>query len=85
MVVTEQVNNRRNEFENSEFYQKLELGTWESLEEALDLLAHNKVDVNLCSTVEDTRGWTYLHYIVDRYDFTDNITNLQPSGVFNPE
>ncbi len=62
----EKVNSRMNEFENSEFYQKVQFGTQESLEEALDLIAQNKVDVHLISTNEERKGWTYLHFVIDR-------------------
>ncbi len=58
-----------NEFEQSDFYQKLEFGSQESFEEALDLISQNKVDVHLCSSNDDTEGWTYLHYVVDKLVF----------------
>ena len=60
------MNNRYNEFENSELYRAVEEGSEESLQEALNLLATNKVDIHLTSNSDDTKGWTYLHYITDR-------------------
>ena len=63
---TEKVNQRYGEFENSELYRAVEEGSDESLDEALSLLAGNKVDIHLTSNSDDTKGWTYLHYITDR-------------------
>lgn len=63
-------------FEKSEFYEKVQDGSREALEDALQLLADQRVDVRLTSHQEATEGWTYLHLIVDR---------LKHSKLFSPE
>ncbi|KAI0227678.1 hypothetical protein LSAT2_021835, partial [Lamellibrachia satsuma] len=62
----ERMRDLENAFERSEFYSKVEEGTRDSLTEALELIG-TSVNVNLVSRCEDTEGWTYLHYVVDRY------------------
>ena len=54
-------------FEDSEFYLLLESGTQENILKALDLITDRKLDVTLRSHADETKGWTYLHYVVDRY------------------
>lgn len=54
-------------FENSRFFRLIEEGSEESVLQALDLILTNDVDVTLRSNADDTKGWTYFHYVVDRY------------------
>ena len=75
--VSENVENSKNAFESTPFYQMVAEGTDNSLNEAIELLAGSAVDVNLKSHREGTKGWNYLHYIVDRLAFSEfNIMKL---------
>ena len=67
MYISDDIKAREEAFENSPFYQKVEDGSRESLAEALDLVLNDKFDHQLISYRENTSGWTYLHYVVDRY------------------
>ena len=53
-------------FEESPFHQLIERGSDASSLEALDLITDKKVDVNLISYREETSGWNYMHYMIDR-------------------
>ena len=53
-------------FEDSEFYLLLETGTEDNVLKALDMISEGKMDVTLTSCAEETRGSTYLHYVVGR-------------------
>ena len=57
----------RNAFEDSEFYILMQSGSTESILEALELIEQKKVDVKLTSHQAETKGWTYLHFVVKRY------------------
>ena len=63
--VSDKISKRVLAFESTDFYLAVAEGTDESLGKALDLAA--TIDVTLTSTQTETKGWTYLHYIVDRY------------------
>ena len=45
----------------------LEDGSESAVLEALELILQGKVNVSLVSYAEDTKGWTYFHYVVARY------------------
>ena len=64
--------NLENAFETSEFYTKVEEGTREGLLQALDLIG-TSVNLNLVSYRAASKGWTYLHYVVDRYQVRDRV------------
>ena len=66
--------NLENAFETSEFYTKVEEGEKEGLLEALDMIGIS-VNLNLVSHSAATKGWTYLHYVVDRYQVRDRVKN----------
>ena len=53
-------------FEESAFYQKITDGSHESLLDAVDMISH-EVNVDLVSQREETKLWTYLHLVVDKY------------------
>ena len=61
------------EFESSEFYRLIKEETSEAYCAALDLLANGKVDLELRSFKTDTNGWNYLHYLVDKYNNTEDL------------
>ncbi len=54
-------------FENSDFYREISLGTEESLLHALEIIYDETFDVTVRSHQEETKGWTYLHLVVDKY------------------
>jgi len=72
-VDAERMRDLEHAFEKSEFYSKVEEGTRQSLAEALELIGPS-VNVNLLSHAEGTEGWTYLHYVVDRYQVSKRNT-----------
>lgn len=66
-LVVDKLKHYTDAFEESEFYQQVETGTTESLDAAIAMLGEGKVDLRLKSHKKESNGWTYLHYIVDRY------------------
>ena len=67
IYVSESVEKYHHAFEDSDFYLLLETRSEEKILKALDLITAGKVDVTLTSYQEGTKGWTYLHYVVDKY------------------
>ena len=56
-----------NAFESSELYSCLDIGSEASLLRAVDLVRNKKIDFQLTSKQESSKGWTYFHLAVDRY------------------
>ena len=63
----EEIRKKEEAFESSAFYQKIEEGSESSILEALDLMLSDKFNPHVISYREATKGWTYLHYVVDKY------------------